>query len=58
MYFLLSTLQSYLPLLREDYPYVYELRDIVVISNDIYWTFFGACAPRLTDNRHIVDAYV
>ena len=56
MYFLLSTLQAYFPLVHEEY--IYTLQDIVVISNDIHCTFFGASAPRLTGDIYSVDAYV
>jgi hypothetical protein len=56
MYFLLSTLQAYLPLVHKEY--IYELEDIVVITTNIDWAFFGACAPRLADDRHSVDACV
>ncbi len=53
MYFLLSTINAYLPLVSNQYTPVSELKT-VVISNDIHWTFFGARAPRLTDDIHSV----
>ena len=52
MYFLLSTINAYLPLLQEDLPCVYELRDIIVISHT--WSFYGACAPHITDDTRNV----
>jgi hypothetical protein len=52
MYFLLSTINAYLPLLSNEYTPVPELKDVIVISPNIRWTFFGACAPRLTDDIH------
>jgi urate oxidase len=54
MYFLLSTINAYLPLLSNEYTPVPELKDVIVISPNIRWTFFGACAPRLTDDIHSV----
>ena len=54
MYFLLSTINAYLPLLSNEYIPVSELKTVIVISNDMRWTFFGARAPRLTDDIYSV----
>ena len=50
MYFLLSTINAYLPLLSNEYTPISELKAVIVVSQNINWTFFGACAPRLTDD--------
>jgi hypothetical protein len=54
MFFLLSTINAYLPLVKNEYTSVSELKTVVVISNDIRWTFFGACAPRLINDIYSV----
>jgi hypothetical protein len=54
MYFLLSTLNIYLPLIR--YTNVYELQHVVVISSNYVVSFCGAKAPRRLDDSY--DIYV